>query len=209
MNYDVELAALMQQEESIVKKILGGESPNLSRVDIEDILLEIKRMQRESEFLKELKKHRVAPIDRKIKSFDQDVITLRESILECMKSNGDTKLDFPDVGKVTTRKTPISFEVEDDSKVEDHLRSLGIIEDVAEPIWKFDKKKLNKVFVELKDNNNLPAGVKVVEPSTAISIAFDEKADSFSKIREEKQDADRWKKVEEKVQNYDYDKMVI
>lgn len=197
--YDEAMAEILQAENSISKKILKGESKIQDRVEIEDVLLEIKRIQRETEFLKELKKHRVSPIDRRIKEGDQNVETLREAVLACMKEKGETSLDFPDVAKISTRKQAGSFEVEDQTKIENHLKTLGILEDVAAPVWKFDKKKLNKVLAELKDNNNLPDGVVATDSYTSISISFDDKADDKSKQREREIDAARWKKVEEKV----------
>lgn len=209
--YDEAMAEILQQETSVAKKILSGEGKIQDRVEIEDVLLEIKRIQRETEFLKELKKHRVSPIDRRIKEGEQSIETLRAAILTCMEEKGETKLEFPEVAKISTRKQAGGFEIEDQSKVEEHLKTLGILEEVAAPVWKFDKKKLNKVLGDLKENNNLPEGVTVTNPHTIITISFDEKAEDKSKIREREKDAARWKKVEEKVKSApaDYDALEI
>jgi sulfur relay (sulfurtransferase) DsrF/TusC family protein len=197
--YDEAMIEILQAESSISKKVLSGESKIQDRVEIEDVLLEIKRIQRDTEFLKELKKHRVSSIDRRIKEGEQNVELLRDAILACMEDKGESKLDFPDVAKISTRKQAGSFEIEDQVKVEEHLKKLGVIDDVAAAVWKFDKKKLNKVLGELKENNNLPSGVKMTDGYTSISISFDDKADERSKHREREADAARWKKVEEKV----------
>lgn len=184
----------MQQENSVVKGVLTGESKIQNKVEIEDVLLEIRRIEREAEFLKDLKKHRVAPIDRRIKESEQAVEVLRTAILACMQEKNESKLDFPDVAKISTRKQSGGFEIADQAQVESHLKGLGIIDSVAEPIWKFDKRKLNKVLTELQENNNLPQGVTTTDPYTAISISFQETADDKSKERERAQEAARWNK---------------
>lgn len=192
--FDEIIEEIQQENQTVVKKIISGEGGIENRVDIEDVVLEIKRIERESEFLKELKQHRVASIDRRVKEGEQQIESLRAAILFYMQEKDETKLDFPDVAKVSTRNVKGSFEIEDDQKVQDHLRSLGVLEDVAVAQWKFDKRKLNKLLGELKDNNNLPQGVTSIPDRTSVTISFADSADAKAKEYDKRLEAAKWQK---------------
>lgn len=197
--YEELMADIISQEESVAKRVLSGNGKINSKVEVEDVLLEINRLERETEFLRELKKHRTSPIDRRIKEDEGNVETLRNAALTYMTENNESKLAFPDVAKISIRNQPVSFEIADQQKVESHLQKIGVLTDVAESVWKFDKKKLNALLKDLKTNNNLPDGVSTVEGKVSIAISFDDGAEDRSKLREHQVDASRWKKVDDKM----------
>lgn len=161
-----------------VARVLMGNGTIESKLEIEDVLLHIRKMEKDIDFYKQVKSARAAVIDAKIEKVDSQVEMLRDAILSYMTENGESKVDFPGVGKVTTRTNKSSYVVEDQSAVEKHLEKLGLLKDVAEQLWKFDKKALNKTLDELKEGNNLPAGIKIEPGKPAIAVSFAKESDA-------------------------------
>ena len=172
-----------------VARILMGTGGIENKLEIEDLLLHIRKMEKDIDFFKQVKAARAAVIDAKIGKVDEQIEMLRSAILLYMTQQGETKVDFPGVAKVTTRKSKSTYVVEDQSAVESHLQKLNILKDVAEQIWKFDKKELNKTLDELAANNNLPSGIKIEPSKIAIAISFSKDGDA-EKPRVKTTDAD-------------------
>lgn len=171
MNEDM-IDVMSQGGAPVVARIFMKTGGIENRFEIGDILETIQKAQKEQAFLKEYKAHRVSSIEEKISKLDENIDILREAVLQYMQSHKETKIDFPDVGAVTARKSKGTFVIEDEPSLISELEKNGVITDVASQQWKFDKKKLNKVLEEMKSNSNLPAGVRQEQDSVSLAISF-------------------------------------
>ena len=200
MSYDAVIDEILQAEPDKISRILRGEEEIGDPTEIEDVLLEINRLERNVEFFKKLKKRRTEPLDQRIKESDAQIDQLREAILDCMERTNNSSLDFPEVAKISCRKKAGSWDIKDEANVEEHLQELGVLDDVATRTLKFDKRKLYKLLNELLENNNVPEGAEKSEDSQTVAISFYEKAEDRAKQDQAEREAARWKKAES---NYD------
>ena len=195
MNNDM-MDEILFAEPDKINKVLRGEEEINDEIEIEDALLEVNRLERDVDFFKRLKKRRIEPLDKRMKKANEQIGILKEAILSCMKNNKTTKLDFPEVAKLSQRKKAGSWEIVDQEMLDKHLESLDVINDVAEKNWKYNKRKLTKLLCELNDNNNIPENIaKKGEDGTALVVSFHDAAASRSKEAEAKRDSERWQKA--------------
>ncbi|MCH8836369.1 MAG: hypothetical protein IIA60_01050 [Candidatus Marinimicrobia bacterium] len=127
-----------------------------------------------------------------MKDAESKVERLREAIKIYVESSNTSKLDFPEVAKLSIRKTAGTWQIEDQEKLDKHLIELRIIEDVATQNWKYDKKALNKLLDDLRTNNNLCEGVNKTEDRKSISVTYYKTAENKSKAVEAERDAKAW-----------------
>lgn len=155
-----------------VEGIINGTEQLQDKYEIENVLLVLQNMTKKIEFLKELKKRRVAAIDEQIQKEESDAEKLEEAIKTCMQRNKDKTLDFPGVGKVQVRSSKGTWTIVDDEGLRDHLQALGKFDEVSETSWKFKKKDLNKLLDQLQENNNTSPFVQREQDKTSLSVSF-------------------------------------
>jgi hypothetical protein len=155
-----------------VEGIINGTEQLQDKYEIENVLLVLQNMTKKIEFLKELKKRRVAAIDEQIQKEESDAEKLEEAIKTCMQRNKDKTLDFPGVGKVQVRSSKGTWTIVDDEGLRDHLQALGKFDEVSETSWKFKKKDLNKLLDQLLENNNTSPFVQKEQDKTSLSVSF-------------------------------------
>jgi len=195
MNYE-DMDEILFSEPDKIKKVISGEEIINDEVEIEDALLEINRLEREIAFFKKLKSRRVEPLDLRMKKSNENIDILKNAILSCMEEKKTTKLEFPDVAKLSHRKKSGSWEIKDQEALDKHLESLDLISDVASQEWKYDKRKLTKLLNELNDNNNVPAdAAEKSEDGVSLVVSFQDSVDAISKAAEVKRDSERWEKL--------------
>jgi len=199
---------VLQAEPDNIEKILSGEAELSDPIQIEDVLLEINRLQRDVGFYKKLKQRRVQPITDRINDAESKIERLRKAALDCMIDNNTSKLDFPEVAKISQRKVSGSWDITDEKDLTRHLEDLELLDDVAQKTWKFDKRKLKKLLDELKEANNLCQGVERGEDRMSLSISFYDQAEAIAKEVENEKDAARWAKVNHKSSD-DFDQIAI
>lgn len=155
-----------------VEGIINGTEQLQDKYEIENVLLVLQNMSKKIEFLKELKKRRVAAIDEQIQKEESDAEKLEEAIKTCMQRNKDKTLDFPGVGKVQVRSSKGTWTIVDDEGLRDHLQALGKFDEVSETSWKFKKKDLNKLLDQLLENNNTSPFVQKEQDKISLSVSF-------------------------------------
>ena len=155
-----------------VEGIINGTEQLQDKYEIENVLLVLQNMAKKIEFLKELKKRRVAAIDEQIQKEESDAEKLEDAIKTCMQRNKDKTLDFPGVGKVQVRSSKGTWTIVDDEGLRDHLQALGKFDEVSETSWKFKKKDLNKLLDQLQENNNTSPFVQREQDKTSLSVSF-------------------------------------
>jgi len=139
-------------------------------VDVEKLILTIKRYRNEIDFLKKLKEKRCEPIDLKIEKLNSNEEKLRSFILECMTNLFPEKnsVDFPGVGKISKRKTTGKWVVIDEEKYMELTKKHGLYDEAVKITTSVDKKKVpNVVSRILQDSGpNQLEGVKYEEPES-------------------------------------------
>lgn len=155
-----------------INNILNGTEALTDKYDIEGVLLFMQQSSRKVDFLKELKKRRVASIEEQIAIEEANLEKLEESIKTCLALNKAKSLDFPGVGKVSVRNTKGTWTIVDENGLRSHLESLGKFDEVVEESWRFKKKDLNKLLDELQQNNNTSSFVSKEDDKTSLSISF-------------------------------------
>lgn len=161
--------------------LLAGPIPDghtlTSTYEIENILLLIEEIDKKLEYYKELKKHRVKSIDDKISSLSQKEGILRGVILNTMKSLNERSLDFPDIGKVSRRKSKSSIVLEDQDEIVAYLDQKGLKSGVVKTVESIDKRKLNSLIGDLeKQGENVP-GISKVSGAESLTITFEKPKD--------------------------------
>lgn len=152
--------------------LLNGTEVLTDKYEIEQVLSAMQQMERKVEFLKELKRRRVALIDEQISAEQSNIDKLEESVKSCMALNKSKSLDFPGVGKVALRNTKGTWTVNDEEGLKTHLESLGKFDEVAEESWRFKKKDLNKLLDELQANNNASTFVTKEPDRVSLSVSY-------------------------------------
>ena len=148
--------------DSNLRTLLSGPIPDghtlTSLFEIENILLLIEEINKKQEYYKELKKYRAQSIDEKLSSLSQKEAILREVILNTMKSMNEKSLDFPDVGKVSRRKSKASIVLEDEGVVIAYLDKKGLKAEVVKTVENIDKRKLNSLIGDLEKQGEKEGG---------------------------------------------------
>jgi len=152
--------------------LLNGTEVLSDKYEIEHVIAAMQQMERKVEFLKELKRRRVALIDEQIAAEQSNLDKLEESIKHCMAVNKSKSLDFPGIGKVALRNTRGTWTVNDENGLKSHLESLGKSDEVIEESWRFKKKDLNKLLDELQANNNTSAFVTKEPDRVSLSVSY-------------------------------------
>lgn len=164
-----------------LRSLLAGPIPDgytlSSTFEIENILLLIEEIDKKLEYYKELKKHRVKSIDDKIGSLSQKEATLRGVILNTMKSMNEKSLDFPDIGKVSRRKSKSAIVLDDQDEVIAYLDKKGLKDGVIKTVESIDKRKLNSLIGDLEKQGEVVPGISKTPGSESLSIAFEKPKD--------------------------------
>lgn len=166
---------------SDLRTLLAGPIPDghilSSTFEIENILLLVEEINKKLEYYKELKKHRVKSIDDKISSLNQKEADLRGVILNTMKNMNEKSLDFPDIGKVSRRKSKTAIVLEDQDKIVAYLDTKGLKSGVVKNVETIDKRKLNSLISDLeKQGEDIPGISKSIGPES-LSITFEKPKD--------------------------------
>lgn len=167
----------MQTETTVVDvvrmdDVIAGRDEIQSFEQIEDAVLVIKAAQRKIEQMKKLKQHRIASIEREINNQDTKVDALKKAIMKYMSDNKEKTLDFPDLAKVSLRKTKGTWTIDNEESLIDHLKSLNKFEEVGETFVKLNKSKLNKLLNELEANNNTSKSVHRESDKDSVAISY-------------------------------------
>jgi len=152
--------------------LLNGTEVLSDKYEIEQVLSAMQQMERKVEFLKELKRRRVALIDEQIAAEQSNIEKLEESVKNCMATNKAKSLDFPGVGKVALRNTKGTWTINDENGLKTHLEALGKFDEVVEESWRFKKKDLNKLLDELQANNNTSTFVTKEPDRVSLSVSY-------------------------------------
>lgn len=158
--------------EKLNEVMQGGDFDDFSQ--LEDALIEIRKIQAEAEHVKELKRRRTAIYNDHIKQLEEKESILRGAIDRCMSSSGKKSLKYPGVGSISKRKRKGTWTILDEDALVEHCRSLGVGEEAISQIVKIDKTKMNKVLDSLLQNNNIPNSVaEKSEDSESLSISVE------------------------------------
>lgn len=183
-----------------IEEVLSGNSEIEESEQIEDALIIIQAAQKKVEFLKKLKQKRINPIQKEISIQEERVEKLKEAITKCMIKNKEKTLDFPDLAKITIKKSKGTWIIDDESNLVKHLKSLNKFEEVGEEVVQFQKMKLNKVLDDLEKNNNVSNLAHRDETKDSLSISYSVNRET---VKESIDDMLPSKEVAIPMKNYD------
>ena len=144
-----------------------------STFEIEDILLLIDKISKKVTYYKDLKKHRMQSIDNKVSDLTTKEAVLRRVILNTMTKMNEKSLDFPDIGKVSRRKSKAAIVVEDQDQVIAFLDKKGMKKEIVKITQTIDKRKLNSVVADLDKLGEDVPGVSKTDGNESLSITFE------------------------------------
>lgn len=166
---------------SDIRTLLSGPIPDgytlSSTFEIENILLLIEEIDKKVEYYKELKKHRVKSIDEKLGSLADSGLTLREVILNTMKSMNEKSLDFPGIGKVSRRKAKSTIGIADQDTVVAYLDKKGLKDGVVKIVENIDKRKLNSLVSDLEKQGEDVPGIVRTTGKESVTVTFEKPKD--------------------------------
>jgi len=165
-----------------------------SVADIEKLILALKACDKKCAFLDELKKARDARLNEQKSKYQEKADYLREEILKAMTEHApeDKKIDFPGVGAISRRKGSGKWEIEDEEKVIQTLKSDDKYAAAVKTKDSIVKKEFNKLFKEDEEVE----GAKYIQPEKEVlTVKYDgastKKASSGSKKTPVKSDIEK------------------
>jgi len=162
-------------DKSIVQKIQHGDGSALDDVlDIEAALIRIKACQDRIEEYKALKKKRAEAIDDALTKLNNEIGFLKEVTMATLDEHGKTKVDFPGVGRVNTRKAQRKWIVIDEGELLKKLKAGKELDNVSVQERKLVKKDLNKVLDAWDSSGSLPDCVEKEEGQPGVTVRFEE-----------------------------------
>jgi len=143
------------------KKIYGlDKAESLDDVlDIENVILLIKKLTNQIDFYKKLKKKRNNDIDKVVSNLEDKIEFYKQIIIITMEEKvKDSTLSFPGTGRVNSRKSKDNFVVKDEEKLFEFLKKEGKFEEFVRTssTKSVDKSLVNKYFKELDIIEKLP-----------------------------------------------------
>jgi hypothetical protein len=173
----------------------GEPKPLGDLYSIEDVALNIKKIQEEVDFLKGYKKKRQQEIDAKINSLNSKVEFFRKVVVQTLQEYREKSVDFPGSCKVVTRKQSSSWSIVDEeefintiSKAEEDGEDVdGVVEEVIEKVV---RKKPAKVLLDMWEKNGNFEKYFPEEPSSCVKKIPSSVNVSFSFPKEEDDDND-------------------
>lgn len=159
----------------VMKMLVSGEVDDdfvLQEVyEIGDALLALQHMEEQVDYYKNLKKRQTAAIDKQVKKFEsrsQKIRTVVENTMKSTCSDRDTA-DFPGIGKVTMRKSPDKWEIDDEGAL------IGWLEenekDDAVVVKSVKKSEFNKLVRKDPDVREAD-GIAEKKGEKKVSISF-------------------------------------
>ena len=128
-------------------------------LDIENIILLIKKITNKIDFYKKLKKKRNNDIDEVVSKLEDKVEFYKQIIIVTMEEKvEDNTLTFPGTGRVNSRKSKDNFVIKDEEKLFKFLKKEGKFEEFVKTssISSVSKPLINKYFKELDTVEKLP-----------------------------------------------------
>ena len=145
-------------------------------VDIEKLVMAIRKAREETEFLKKLKKKRAEPIDAKIEHLAQNEEKIRNLILDLMPTLFPKKnsVDFPGVGNISKRKTKGKWVLTDEELFMEVLKKHNLYDEVISVKTSVDKKKMPNAISRILTNADESSlnGVEFQEPERDSSLVL-------------------------------------
>jgi len=145
--------------------------------EIEPILLLLNQMAGKVEFYKNLKRHRVQSIDEQIAKLEAREQLLRQVVTNTMHKHApkEKTLHFPDVAKISRRKSPDNWAVDDETSLKDFLEQENVKDEYVRISESIDKRKL-KTFLDSKAKTGVSVpGTSKVEGKESLTIKFEVK----------------------------------
>lgn len=144
--------------------------------DIENAIVALNKINHQIDFLKELKKNRVACIEEEIKKYTGKEEWLRELVARSMKDLApkEKTLTFPGVGKVTRRNVKGGWEIVDEPSLVGYLEQKGLKDGVMRVKESLDTKKAKALIEQMVQQNVELPGVQKKLDSESLSVTFEE-----------------------------------
>lgn len=149
--------------------------------EVENALIFLEQVKKKIEYYKNLKKHRSKSIDTHLDYLENGAIRARQIILRTMQElEPDNKtFNFPSIGKVSRKKLPSSYTIDDEDQLLSYLESKGLKGQVVEMKEVVNAKKLKSLLDDLihMQNGNIPGvSIKIGEETISITYESSEKS---------------------------------
>ncbi len=144
--------------------------------EIEELLYSIKDAEDSIKYLQDLKKHRDKIVNNQISTLKSKMETWRQVILKTMELHEPDKntLPFPGVGKVTRRKVPGSWSVDNEESMLDFFEQSGVKDEVVEKKEVINRKNLKATLDFFDKQNKKVPGVSKSEDRVGLSISHED-----------------------------------
>jgi len=154
-------------------------------LDIENIILLIKKITNKIDFYKKLKKKRNNDIDEVVSKLEDKVEFYKQIIIITIeKKVEDDTLSFPGTGRVNSRKSKDNFVIKDEEKLFEFLRKEGKFEEFVKisSISSVDKPLINKYIKELDTVEKLPKFITKEKKGKTLTITFEKEIKESSSM---------------------------
>ena len=144
--------------------------------EIDQVLLRIIELNEHREHLVGLKKYRVDSANVAIKDVEDKIDQIRNLIHRTMVelSPGEKMLQFPSIGKVSRRKTPDAWSIDDEDALIKFLDSKGLKSAAIRVKEYLDAKSAKKIIEDLSSQGETVPGVTKQIGGESISITFED-----------------------------------
>jgi len=173
--------------------------PLESDIEIEDLILVIKDIDGKISFLERLKKERTKAISEEIEKLLSKKDKFKGVISKTLEAFDHKALNFPGVGKVTSKTNSGKWNILDEGSLIEVLKEELSADEFSEVVVQKQsivKKALNRILDSLSSSDAISKLVNKEKEDTSLMITFDKK--STNKIEEYEYDD-----TPEDLDNYD------
>jgi phage host-nuclease inhibitor protein Gam len=173
-------------EEKVYEIFKSGEVKSLEDLFlIEDVVLNIKNMEKKIDFYKAYKEKKIDDIKKEIGALENKINFLRETILKTLQDKKEKNISFPGTCKVTIRNQPPIWDIVDEEKFIEVLKKENEYNNIVEEMMEYNirKKEANKLLNDWEKSGKVAQGVSKKNRGPSISITYLEGEDLESNIQ--------------------------
>ena len=147
---------------------------------IENVAMGIKQLNKKLDFLEEYKKRKVKSIGDETNRIKEKISFYKEVIIKTLQEHKEKTLSFPGSCKVTKRKTPDKWIINDEEAFREVLKGTPEEEQIVQEMVQYiiDKKVANKVLKAWDASGKIEDVKESVEKKIggmSVSIQYDKK----------------------------------
>jgi len=175
--------------QNIVHNVLKSNEPDAldDMLSIEDLVIEIKKMNKKKIFYKQYKDKKNNDIDIEVKKIDNRIDFFKQVIIKTLQKNEENSISFPGSCKIIKRASKGKWNILDEEKFMEFLKEEEEYDNIVKIETKnvIQKKPLNTLLNSLNKSGDIPDCINKDPDTVSLSIQFIEDTNEDDNIVKE------------------------